>query len=24
TTMLDKAFEQIPDDTNLILHSDQG
>ena len=24
TTMLDKAFEKIPDDTNLILHSDQG
>lgn len=24
TTMLDKAFEQIPDDTKLILHSDQG
>ena len=24
TSMLDKAFEQIPDDTNLILHSDQG
>ena len=23
-TMLDKAFEKIPDDTNLILHSDQG
>ena len=22
--MLDKAFEKIPDDTNLILHSDQG
>ena len=22
--MLDKAFEQIPDGTNLILHSDQG
>ena len=22
--MLDKAFEQIPDNTNLILHSDQG
>jgi putative transposase len=22
--MLDKAFENIPDDTNLILHSDQG
>ena len=22
--MLDKAFEQIPNDTNLILHSDQG
>ena len=24
TSMLDKAFEQIPDDKNLILHSDQG
>lgn len=24
TTMLDKAFEQIPNSTNLILHSDQG
>ena len=24
TTMLDKAFEKIPDVTNLILHSDQG
>ena len=24
TTMLDKAFEQISDDTHLILHSDQG
>ena len=24
TTMLDKAFEKIPDDTSLILHSDQG
>ena len=24
TTMLDKAFENIPDGTNLILHSDQG
>ena len=24
TTMLDKAFERIPNDTNLILHSDQG
>ena len=24
TTMLDKAFAQIPDGTNLILHSDQG
>ena len=23
-TMLDKAFEKIPDDTNLFLHSDQG
>ena len=23
-TMLDKAFEKIPDGTNLILHSDQG
>lgn len=23
-SMLDKAFEQIPDGTNLILHSDQG
>ena len=22
--MLDKAFDKIPDDTNLILHSDQG
>ena len=22
--MLDKAFSKIPDDTNLILHSDQG
>ena len=24
TTMLDKALATIPDDTNLILHSDQG
>ncbi|MEA4853885.1 MAG: IS3 family transposase [Christensenella sp.] len=24
TTMLDKAFAQIPKDTKLILHSDQG
>ena len=24
TSMLDKAFEQIPDAINLILHSDQG
>jgi putative transposase len=24
TEMLDKAFETIPDGTNLILHSDQG
>ena len=24
TTMLEKAFETIPDDTDLILHSDQG
>ena len=24
TTMLDKAFTQIPDGTNLVLHSDQG
>ena len=24
TNMLNKAFEKIPDDTNLILHSDQG
>ncbi len=24
TTMLDKAFAQLPDGTNLILHSDQG
>ena len=24
TSMLDKAFEKIPDATNLILHSDQG
>jgi len=24
TTMLDKAFQKIPDDTGLILHSDQG
>lgn len=24
TTMLEKAFAQIPDNTNLILHSDQG
>ncbi len=22
--ILDKAFEEIPDDTGLILHSDQG
>jgi len=22
--MLDKAFERVPDGTNLILHSDQG
>jgi transposase InsO family protein len=24
TSMLDQAFEKIPDNTNLILHSDQG
>jgi integrase family protein len=24
TEMLDKAFERLPDDTGLILHSDQG
>ena len=24
TTMLDKAFQKLPDGTNLILHSDQG
>ena len=24
TTMLDKAFTQIPNETNLVLHSDQG
>ena len=24
TSMLDKAFEGLPDGTNLILHSDQG
>ena len=24
TSMLDKAFESLPDDTQLILHSDQG
>jgi len=24
TTMVESAFEKIPDDTNLILHSDQG
>ena len=24
TTVLDKAFERIPNGTNLILHSDQG
>jgi transposase InsO family protein len=24
TVMLDKAFAKIPDNTNLILHSDQG
>jgi transposase InsO family protein len=24
TDMLDKAFKKIPDDTGLILHSDQG
>ena len=24
TTMLDKAFDKIPDGTELILHSDQG
>ena len=24
TQMLDKAFEKLPDDTGLILHSDQG
>lgn len=24
TTMLDKAFEKLPDGTNLLLHSDQG
>lgn len=22
--MIEKAFEKIPDNTNLILHSDQG
>ena len=24
TSMLDKAFDKLPDGTNLILHSDQG
>ena len=24
TTMLEQAFVKIPDDTNLLLHSDQG
>ena len=24
TTMLEQAFSQIPDNTNLMLHSDQG
>ena len=24
TTMLDKAFEKIPDEAGLILHSDRG
>lgn len=24
TSMLDKAFEKLPDESNLILHSDQG
>lgn len=24
TEMLDKVFERIPDETNLILHSNQG
>ena len=24
TTMIDSAFDQIPDGANLILHSDQG
>lgn len=24
TSMLEKAFEKIPDETGLILHSDQG
>ena len=24
TNMLDEAFEKIPDNTNLIVHSDQG
>lgn len=24
TSMLEKAFQRIPDGTNLILHSDQG
>ena len=24
TTMLDEAFTKIPDETNLVLHSDQG
>ena len=24
TTMLEQAFQKIPDNTNLILHSDQG
>ena len=24
TTMLDKAFEKISGDTNMILHSEQG
>ena len=24
TTMLEKAFEKIPDNTNLILHSESG
>jgi len=24
TSILDKAFEKIPNETNLVLHSDQG